>query len=203
MEETITYFEKPGKQNTEAVLALVHKRAKASGITHVVVPSSSGATGLAVTEMFKGSGTKVVVVTLHAGFSKEGENRFLSENRQKVVAAGAQIVTGAHPLSGLERSMSRKFEGVSRTEVIAASLKSLFGHGMKVCVECVLMAADGGAIPVGPDIEILALGGRSSGVDTAVIMRPAHVNNFFATEIREVIAMPRLKHRAYKIKEGN
>lgn len=196
MSEMITYFEKPGKQNTQAVIQLAEERAVARGITHVVVPSSSGVTGLAVTQTFKDS--KVVVVTLHVGFSEEGEDRLLSENREKILAAGAQIVTGAHPLSGLERSMSRKFEGVSRTEVVAASLKALFGHGMKVCVECSLMAADAGAIPVGPDVEILAFGGRSSGVDTAVIMRPSHVNNFFASEIREIIAMPRLKHRTYK-----
>jgi hypothetical protein len=197
MSEMITYFEKPGKQNTRAVLELARARAEFLGIGQVVVPTSSGTTGLAAVEMFAESNCKIVVVSLHVGFSEEGEDRLLKENRKKISDAGARIVTGAHPLSGLERSMSKKFEGISRTEVVAASLKSLFGHGMKVCVECSLMAADAGAIPVGPDVEMLALGGRSSGVDTAVILRPSHVNNFFATEIREIIAMPRLKHRKY------
>ncbi len=94
--------------------------------------------------------------------------------------------------------MSRKYGGVSRTEVLGDSLKALFGHGMKVSLECTLMCADAGAIPVGPDVEILAMGGRSSGLDTAVILRPSHVNNLFTSEVREIVAIPRLKKRKYE-----
>ena len=70
--ETITYFERPGKQNTDALLAAALERAKNRKITHVVLPSSSGATALKAVEVFKETGIKLVVVTLHCGFSKEG-----------------------------------------------------------------------------------------------------------------------------------
>ena len=88
---------------------------------------------------------------------------------------GVKIVRQSHILSGLERSISRKLGGVSRTEAIAEALRSLFGHGLKVCVEITIMAADSGAIPIE---EVVAVGGRSIGADTAVVVRPAHMNNF-------------------------
>ena len=69
-------------------------------------------------------------------------------------------------------------------------LLSLFGHGLKVCVEITIMAADSGAIPIE---EVVAVGGRSRGADTAVVIRPAHMNNFFDAEIKEIICMPRNK----------
>ncbi len=196
--ETITYFEKPGSQNTDTVLALAVERAKEREVNYVVVSSSSGATGMKALELFKDSGIHIVVVTLHVGFKNEGVDRYTEKTREQITQAGGTLITAPHVLSGLERSMSRKYGGVSRTEAIADSLRSMFGHGMKVCVECALMAADCGAIPVGPDVEVMTIGGRASGVDTAVILRPTHVNNFFTMEIREIIAMPRLKHRSYE-----
>jgi hypothetical protein len=90
----------------------------------------------------------------------------------------------------LERSFTRKFGGLSRTEAVAEALRALFGHGLKVCVEITIMAADSGAIPIE---EVVAVGGRSRGADTAVVIRPAHMNNFFDMQIKEIICMPREK----------
>ena len=42
METKTVYFEKPGKENTDAVLALVNKRAKELGIKTVLVASTTG-----------------------------------------------------------------------------------------------------------------------------------------------------------------
>jgi len=59
-----------------------------------------------------------------------------------------KVVKQSHILSGLERSFSSKFSGISHSEVLAESLRCLFGVGMKVAIECVIMAADSGAIPL-------------------------------------------------------
>lgn len=64
----------------------------------------------------------------------------------------------------------------------------MFGQGLKVCVEIAIMALDAGFIPFGEDV--IALGGTSRGVDTAVIIRPAHANKVFETSVREVICKP-------------
>jgi hypothetical protein len=62
-------------------------------------------------------------------------------------------------LSGLERSISQKFSGASHSEIIAEALRSLLGVGLKVAVECAIMAADSGAIPINKTISI---GGTAS-----------------------------------------
>lgn len=74
-------------------------------------------------------------------------------------------------------------------EVIAQTLKMFGTEGVKVAVEVAVMAADAGLVPT--DREIIAVGGSGRGADTAVVMRAAHMNNFFDLEIREIIAKPR------------
>jgi len=51
------------------------------------------------------------------------------------------------------------------------------------------MAADAGLIPM--DREVIAIGGTAQGVDTALVISPAHMNNVFDLRIREIIAIPR------------
>ena len=188
MEKKIVYFDRPGKENTEETLRLAVERARELNIKYLVVASSYGDTALKALEMAKD--LQVVVVTYHTGFIKEGENTMPPEVEEELRRRGARIVRQSHILSGLERSISRKLGGTSRTEAIAEALRSLFGHGLKVCVEITIMAADSGAIPIE---EVVAVGGKSRGADTAVVIRPAHMNNFFDAEIKEIICMPRNK----------
>ena len=64
----------------------------------------------------------------------------------------------------------------------------LFGQGIKVAVEVSVMAADAGTL-TGNDI--IAVGGSGRGADAALVLKPAHQNNFFDMRIREVICKPR------------
>jgi hypothetical protein len=100
-------------------------------------------------------------------------------------------VKQSHILSGLERSISNKFSGVSHTEFLAEALRSLFGVGMKVAIECTIMAADSGAIPIE---KAIAVGGTSSkagaGADCAIVVWPSHFNNFFDFRVLEILAKP-------------
>ncbi len=191
-QESIDYFERPGRQNTEAVIAGARRRLEKGGIGHVVVATSSGKTAEMVAEAVRGMPVEVVAVTLHCGFSKEGVSRLSEAAETRLRSKGISVVRSSHSLSGVERSISGRLGGASRVEAISESLRSLMGHGFKVCVECTVMAADSGAIPCG-DVEVMVIGGRSQGADTACIVRPAHSNNFFKLEIREIIAMPRVK----------
>jgi hypothetical protein len=63
--------------------------------------------------------------------------------------------------------------------------------GLKVAVECVLMAADQGAIGIRD--EVIAVGGTASGADTVCVIRPAHTSAFFDLQVREIVAMPRVR----------
>jgi hypothetical protein len=113
------------------------------------------------------------------------------ENERSLMEAGVRIVRATHALSGVERSVNKKVGGSSRVEAIAEALRSLFGQGMKVAVEITLMAADNGAIPCGPDVQAIAIGGTEWGSDTAVVVRPAHSNGFFNLQVKEIIAIPK------------
>jgi hypothetical protein len=53
------------------------------------------------------------------------------------------------------------------------------------------MAADAGAIDMGG--EVMAVGGTASGADTVCVIRPAHTTNFFDLQVREIVAMPRVR----------
>jgi hypothetical protein len=190
----VIYFDQPGKTNTELVLDAVDRCLKRTGIKHVIVASNSGETAMKTLEKFAGYDVRIVVVTSHAGFSGEGVVDMSPETEAELVRSGARVVRSSHALSGVERSLSRKLGGSSRVEAISEALRSLFGQGLKVCVEITVMASDNGAVPCGDD-EIIVIGGTWEGADTACVVRPAHANTFFTMEVREILAIPRARQR--------
>lgn len=188
-EKIITYFSAPGKENTEDCAEIAVSRAKELGIKDIVVASCSGYTARLFYDAAKAAGLHLVVVTHAVGFSAPGVWEFDAELAEELKAGGATIVTGTHALSGMERAISRKLGGASRTEAIAEAFRRTVAVGMKVAVECVLIAADQGAVPV--DKEVIAVGGTEEGADTVLVVRPAHTASFFDLQIREFAAMPR------------
>lgn len=193
MDAMTHYFNSPGRKNTDKTIDLAVRRAVRRGISHIVVASSSGRTGVLTAERAAKKGIKTVVVTYHYGFSEKGQWSMKDTNVRKLEKMGVKIVSATHALSGIERSVTRKLGGPSRIEVISESIRSLLGQGMKVCVEIAVMAADAGAIPCDGVTEVIAIGGTSTGADTAAILLPSHANSFFDLEIREIIAIPRTR----------
>ena len=180
------YFEKPGKDNTAATLAIALETAKDREIRYLVLSSTSGATAMSLPDT---GDLHVVVVSSAYGSKVPNENRLSDETRQMLVDRGFSICTAAHALSGAERSLSTTFHGVYPVEIIAASLR-MFGQGTKVCVEISAMAADAGLVPVGENI--IAVGGSGTGADTALILKAANTNRILETKIEEVICKPLL-----------
>jgi len=193
VEKKTWYFDKPGPANTADAAKFAVGRAKELKIQTIVVASTSGKTAEVFHDAMKGSGLELVVVTHVMGFSKPGEWEFSEDSARKLRADGVKIVTGTHALSGLERALSRspKVGGGSRTEAIAEALRRIVAVGLKVAVECVLIAADQGT--VGVDKEVIAIGGTASGADTVCVIRPAYSANFFDMQVREIVAMPRVR----------
>ncbi|MGB9927430.1 MAG: pyruvate kinase alpha/beta domain-containing protein [Methanosarcina sp.] len=193
MEKSIVYFGTVGEENTQAVVEAAAKRAKELQISHIVVASTSGKTALKMAEAVKGSNIKVIGISHQYGQKEKGQWEVEEEYKKKLEELGAVITTQSHMFSGIERSMTKKFGGYSRIEVISDTLRSLFGKGFKVAVEVAIMAADSGHIPVSDDTEIIAIGGTRWGADVALVLRPAHSGDFFSLQVREIIAMPRAK----------
>ncbi|MDP3563564.1 MAG: pyruvate kinase alpha/beta domain-containing protein [Methanoregula sp.] len=190
-QKNIWYFEKPGQANTADAARFAIERAKELGLSTVIVASTSGSTAEIFSNAMKGSGLNLVVVSHVMGFAKPGEWEFSAEIAETLRGQGVKIVTGTHALSGLERAISRspKLGGGSRSEAIAESLRRTVAVGLKVAVECVLIAADQGAL--GINEEAIAVGGTMSGADTVCVIKPAHTSNFFDLQVREIVAMPR------------
>ena len=190
-QKKIYYFEKPGEENTIDAARFAIERAKELRIKTIVVASTSGKTAQIFFDMMTGSGLELVVVTHVVGFIKPGEWEFSEEIADRLQKQGVRIVTTTHALSGLERALSRsqKVGGGSRTEAIAEALRRTIAVGLKVAVECVLMAADLGEININE--EVIAVGGTAKGADTVCVIRPAHTASFFDLQVREIVAMPR------------
>lgn len=178
------YWNREGKGNTEATLAAALQYAKEKNIETIVVASSSGETA----EKFINCGKKVVCVTYQAGFKTAGELTMHPEVKHRLQQAGIEVLATTHLMAGLDRALRYKFQGVYPSEIIAYTLR-MFGQGVKVCVEVAGMALDAGLIPYGKEIVVVA--GSSRGADTAVVMEPAHSQNFFNTRIKEIICKPR------------
>ena len=190
VKRSIYYFEEAGYGNTSDVVEIAYKRLQEGDIKSVVVASSSGETGIQFAKRMARD-TNLVVVTSHPGYSEPGVWDFDLDILKELEAMGCKVVKQSHILSGLERSISNKFSGASHTEVLAEALRSLLGVGMKVAIECTIMAADSGAIPIQ---KTIAVGGTHSrnrgGVDCAIVVWPSHFNNFFDFRVLEILAKP-------------
>ncbi|MEG3224786.1 MAG: hypothetical protein BME94_04445 [Methanobacteriales archaeon Met13] len=186
MEKKIEYFETPGIKNTDQLIDMVKKRSEELGIKTIVVASVTGKSSLKLAEAIPNA--EIVSVTHHAGFrggdALELEGKYTKELENR----GIPVYAGSHALSGVGRGISNKFGGVTPVEIIAETLR-MFSQGVKVCVEISIMAADAGLIPT--DEEVIAVGGTASGVDSALVLKAAHMSNFFELRVREIIAMSR------------
>ncbi len=186
VKKSIFYFNKPGSKNTDEIIEIVCRRWKEGDIKSVVVASSRGKTGLKFAKKIAQE-TNLVIVTSHPGYAAPGVWKFDLKALKQLESLGCTVVKQSHILSGLERSISNKFSGVSHTEVLAEALRSLFGVGMKVAIECTIMAADSGAIPIE---KTIAVGGTGGGADCAIVVWPSHFNNFFDFRVLEILAKP-------------
>jgi hypothetical protein len=189
MTKEIVYFARAGGGNTEGVIEAVRGRAKELGIEHVVIASDTGETTLKFWEALKGTGVKLVSVAEHAGFAGGDEISISEEARKDLENKGIKVLVSSHALSAVSRSITKKFGGITPVEVIAHTLRLFGGEGIKVTVEISVMAADAGLVPT--NREIIAVGGSASGADSAIVLKAAHMNNFFDLEIREIIVKPR------------
>ena len=180
------YFLEPGRKNTQLTLEAAFNRANEAGVDQMIIASTSGETGLKAARMFQGK--KVVVASHSTGFIKPDFQQMKAEYRRLIEASGAQILTCQHALGGVGRAVRKKFKTYQLEEIIASTLR-LFGQGTKVAVEIALMAADAGMVTT--QELCVSIGGTNDGADTALLLKPAHAQDFFDVKIMEFIAKPR------------
>ncbi len=181
-------FEKNGRENTEKALEIAFCEAKKLSAP-IVLASNTGSTAKAMRELMekKGETVPVVVVTAVYGMKEPGKNLFPEELRAELKEAGFHFVTAAHALSGAERSFSKRFSGQGPIEIMAHTLR-MFSQGIKVCVECSVMALDAGEINYGE--PVVAVGGTAGGADSVAVLTPGYTHSVLDTKVHEILCKP-------------
>jgi hypothetical protein len=180
MEEKITYFEEPGVADTETTLSLAMERAKDRGIEKILIASTRGDTARLLAQRLTGTGIKMVVVPHQYGFGPAGQ-RF----PQSLVAALAD--QGHAVYFGTMLFHTDGFFATGEPRLMANLLRT-FCQGMKVVVEIVLMAANGGLVT--PGERIVVVSGTGRGADTAVVALAATSTNLSDFHVTEIICKP-------------
>ena len=174
------YFEKGGKENTDAALAIAKERADALGIKDVIVASYSGSTGAKAVKVFAGCNVTVV-----NGLQNDKMDLV---HRQEIEASGARILSTGHAFGMLGRAVRNKFGSIQPDEIIAHVLR-LFSQGVKVTAEIACMATDAGIVT--PGTEVISIGGSGQGADSAAVIKVANTQNFFDIRLLEILCKPR------------
>lgn len=186
------HFEHPGPGNTARTLQLAGGRAAELGLHTVVVASTSGSTGLQAAKSL--SELNIVVVSHSAGFRSPDTQELDPERRSAIEEAGARVLTCQHAFGGVNRAVRKKLGTYQLDEIIAHTLR-LFGEGIKVAAEIVLMATDAGLLKT--NIPVISIAGTGRGADTAAVLLPATAQSFFDLKIIEVICRPSPLHPAF------
>jgi hypothetical protein len=71
---------------------------------------------------------------------------------------------------------------------LVAEALYLFGQGIKVCVELILMSVSGELIETGE--KVIAIAGTHRGADTAIVATAAPLYHFNRLEINEILCKP-------------
>jgi len=180
MEEKIVYFEKPGKENTNDVIRLVLERARSRDIHRIVLASTRGGTARSFSAAVDGSDIELVVVPWQFGF-KDQDNPFPGELILELRGKKHQVHFGTMLFHTTD------FYGTNTPQALANILRT-FGQGIKVCVEILLMACDGGCIGIGE--KVIAVAGTGAGADTAVVATAAPSTRVKSLRIHEIICKP-------------
>lgn len=185
MELKTVHFDRPGKENTEAVLRIAKQRAEELGIKTILVASTRGETAVRAVAVLQG--LRVICVSHSHGFREPNFQEFTAESRQIVESKGGIVLTSTHIFAGISRAVRNKFQTYVIGDIIANALR-IFGEGMKVVVEIAMMAADAGLVRT--DEDVIAIAGTGKGADTAVVLTPVNSQNFFDLRVKEILCKP-------------
>lgn len=182
----VLYFDRPGAHNTEACLEVV-RGSIAEGHRHVVVASTTGATGRRFAESLEGAGVNLVVVGHSVGFKGPNVDEFDAAARDFIHQRGGVVLKTTILTHSLETALSAKHSGVLPGPLIAETLRRL-GHGVKVSCEIVMEAVDAGVVPEGE--PVVAVAGTGRGADTVCLVHSAASKRFLDLFVSQILAKP-------------
>ena len=185
MEAKITYFETPGKKNTDVVMELVKTRAKELNIKTVVVASYRGYTAAKAVRAL--DGMNIVIVGGFSHPNMENLKESFAEGDESLIRSKASVLIATHLFSGMSRALRKKYSSSSPEEIVAQALR-MVSIGVKVGIECAIMAADAGLVRT--DEDVIAIGGTRNGADSAIVVRPVNSQDLFDLKVKEILCKP-------------
>jgi hypothetical protein len=210
-DKKIRYFSEPGPENGDALIETVKERIMELGIRFVVVASDSGGTALRVAEALRDLTVKVVCVTAYAGvrlaWPQGGRWPSISGDiRRKLEDLGVKIVEETPWIFKGVTFDAQFLRRAAPSWAIHEFVCRTMGYGFKTSLEVALIAAEAGAVPI--DEEVVAIAGTGwlgGGADCAIVVRssvvPKTTDVEKGLEVREIIALPRLKFTSDLIKK--
>jgi hypothetical protein len=178
MRRSITYFSRPGAENTEEVARLAAERAGEGDIQAIAVATTSGRSALAVARATAG---KADIPVFAVNFQRPQWQKHSPpdpEIRAQAEALGVRFM----PEEPVVRYL-REIPGHSPD-----SLRRL-GQGFKVAVEAVMQAVEAGRVRAGE--RVIGIGGTSRGCDVALVAVAAGPDDLDRLWVSEIIAKPR------------
>lgn len=192
--KSIYYFSAEGKQNLNKTIDLVAKRAIQDDIKHIIVFTADGDGAFGIKAKLK----KYPDITVHAATfpykqvfrirDSEGDTKntvagtSLPEIRKKLESARINLIQGVMPLQEIIIPNTKDI----KTQTILYTL-SLISGGLRLCIQAILMATDGGHIEPGEHVIAMS-------ADTAIVARSSLSTWLFhpseGLEIMEIICKP-------------
>jgi hypothetical protein len=186
----VTYFEKPGPNNTDSALDIAKKYVDQLNIKDIIIASTTGMTAEKAVQIFNPSVYNLVVITHSYYFIGANKRQEFPEDKINYLKSkGVKLFTGTHALAGPERSLRISLKQWAPIEIIAKFLRDQFSQGTKVCMEIATMAVDAGLID---DLEkdIICIGGTGRGADTICLIKPAPTSQFDKLRVKAILAKP-------------
>ena len=186
----VTYFEKPGPNNTDSALDIAKKYVDQLNIKDIIIASTTGMTAEKAVQIFNPSIYNLVVITHSYYFLGANKRQEFPEDKINYLKSkGVKLFTGIHALAGPERSLRISLKQWGPIEIIAKFLRDQFSQGTKVCMEIATMAVDAGLID---DLEkdIICIGGTGRGADTVCLIKPAPTSLFDKLRVKAILCKP-------------
>ena len=186
----VTYFEKPGRENTDQAIKIAKKYADQFKVKDIIMASTTGTVAEKVIKLFNPSDYNLVVIT-HSYYFVGSEKRqeFPDEKIFALKEKGVKVFIGTHALAGPERSIRRSLNQWGPIELMAKYLREQFSQGTKVCMEIATMAVDAGMVE---DLErdVICIGGSGRGADTVCLIKPAPTSLFDKLRVKAILCKP-------------
>lgn len=188
MKPTTQLYPSEGRENLETTLDNVVIATKSFDVDTVVVFVASAESVLRLRELLDDS-RKIIAVTFPVGFTAlvDGVAQYVGvnspEEQRRLESAGIAFVRGVMPFWTT---------GDSETNRVLRKSLGVFGGGLQLCVQALLMACDAGEISAGErSIAMVA--------DTAILAHTENAFRFFADNSRFAVEHIICKPIAYSI----